>query len=134
MGKSIFFKIYYLIALILVIVECFFVFKAIVVVDINELPKGEFQFENVSPNGEIKLNVYKLNNSICSSVRVEAEIKGDTSNIYWQTNEENAGIIWLNDNEVLINGVLLNLKEGDIHDCRRGLSIFAENEATLSDN
>lgn len=134
MKKTIFLKIYYFIALILVVVECFFIVKSTTAVDINDLPKGDFQFENVSPNGEIKLKVYKLENSICSSVRVAAEIEGETSNVYWQTHEENMDVLWLNDSEVLINGVLLNVQEGGSYDCRSGLSIFTEGSVNISED
>ena len=49
MKKTIFLKIYYFIALILVVVECFFIVKSTTAVDINDLPKGDFQFENIPP-------------------------------------------------------------------------------------
>lgn len=134
MAKSVFLKIYYLIAFLLVIAECILIVRSTTVIDINEVPKGNFQFENVSPSGQIKLKVYKLKNSICSSVRVESLIDGETQNVYWQTHEENADIVWLNDSEVLINGVLLNVQKGGTYDCRSGLSIFTEGSVNLSES
>lgn len=126
MLKNVLLKIYYAIAFIVVIAECVFLVRGNTVFDIEDLPQGTFQYNATSPDGSTVLNIYKLENSICSSVRISAVRNDETHNIYWQTDEDEVTVEWAGGSIVFINGVPLDVAKGDTYDCRRGLSIFAE--------
>jgi len=74
----------------------------------NGLPKGELIKEVESPNGTYILKAY-LNNgraTVADAIRGELVFKNQNrkaKNIYWNYREEEATIIWIDENTVNIN-------------------------------
>lgn len=124
MKKGIFFYIYYSVALIVVLVNCFFWVKNNIFIKIENVPDGEYQFSVDSPDELTELKVYFVDMQLGHSVRVSATDAEGTKNIYWQTDIETAKIKWKNNNEVVINGISIDLAENEYFDCRSIRSIF----------
>lgn len=94
--------------------------------DINRLPEGKLTCSVNSPDGKRTLNIYTVENSIGQAVRGEVVYKNKKTNVFWQTGIKNAETMWLNNDGIVINGVGLNVKNGDTYDSRRGTSLFQE--------
>ena len=124
MKKGIAFNLFYLLALVVVLVNSFYIFKENFFINIESVPQGEFQYSQASPDNDFKLDVYLIKTSVGNSVRV-VEVRQDSSrNIFWQTGIEDVKIKWKNNTYVIINGIDLDLKKGEYFDCRSITSIF----------
>ena len=126
MRKRVLFAIYYIVVFLVCAVNCFYMLKSTLFFDISSLPKGKYCYSVESPDGEIILNVYKVENNICSSVRIEAVKSEEKKNIFWQTNADTVDLVWLNQDEISVNNMLINVAEGGTYDCRQGTAIFME--------
>lgn len=81
--------------------------------DMNRLPTGEFIEQSNSPNGKYTINAYVSSGGATTDFAVRAELVTNKSskkkNIYWNYREENANIVWIDDDTVKINGHVLRL-------------------------
>ena len=87
----------------------------------DTLPQGEFLKESTSPNGEYTVRVY-VNSPALSSDAIRCEAvnnkKGTVRNIFWAYKISDVVIDWLNDEMVVIDGKVLNIRT-DHYDYRR---------------
>ncbi len=119
-------RIFYAVTAIVVIFNTVFLIKDGIYFDINKLPAGTLAGSTVSPDGSKTLNVYEIDNSVGCAVRGEIVENGKAKNVYWQTDIEGVSFYFSDDNAVTIGSVSLDLKKGDVYDCRRGVSLFQE--------
>lgn len=124
MKKNRWFYFYYGLALIVVIVNCFYLIKSNNIINIENVPEGEYQFNNFSPKKDIELKVYYIDLPVGQSVRVSATQDGETKNIFWQTGVQKVKIKWKNNKNVVINGIDLDFAEDEYFDSRSISSIF----------
>ena len=88
------------------------------------LPQGELIDSVESPDGSRTLNVYVFrgNATVAEAIRCEVvlsdRIINRRRNIYWQYRQSEASIVWISDQKVSINGMLLDV-EKDTYDYRR---------------
>lgn len=124
MKKGIIFYIYYFLVLVVILVNSFYLIKDNFFINIESVPKGNYQYSDHSPNEKIELRVYHIELPVGNSIRVTETKNGATRNIFWQTGVNSVKIKWKNSNTVVINGIDLNLKENEYFDCRSISSIF----------
>ena len=124
MKKSIFFLIFYCLAFLVIVLNSVYLVLDNVYVDISDVPEGEYKFASSSPNGERELKVYIVRTDIGDAVRITQTQNNKTENIFWQTNVSEANIYWQDNNSVNINGIMLELSNGDVFDSRYMRSIF----------
>ncbi|NOU67065.1 hypothetical protein GC096_23770 [Paenibacillus sp. LMG 31461] len=90
--------------------------------DMNRLPTGELIEQSNSPNGKYTINAYVSSGGATTDFAVRAELVSNKNskkkNIYWNYREENAYIVWINDDTVKINGHVLRLPN-EKYDFRR---------------
>lgn len=82
--------------------------------DMNRLPIGSLISEERSPNVIYTIKFYLVNGGATTSYGIRGElnfntIKRNVKNIYWNYDEDEVVISWINDNKVVINGIELNL-------------------------
>lgn len=94
----------------------------------DSLPQGEYLCESTSPQGTYTVKLY-VDSPALSSDAIRGEVinneTGKKRNIYWEDDRNlfNEGIvenkiIWENDETVIINGKMINVKK-DTYDYRR---------------
>ena len=88
----------------------------------GHLPEGDLLESYLSPSGEYTLNIYVSSPALSSSA-IRGEIVYNNrnykkKNIYWQYKVDDANVIWVEEDTVLINGVKLNVLK-DTYDYRR---------------
>lgn len=91
--------------------------------DMNRLPTGEYLTEESSPDGQYTVKAYLVNGGATTSYTVRGELvfnekKQKTKTIYWNDQEEEAQIEWLDEDTVVINGHTLDVPK-DRFDFRR---------------
>lgn len=130
--KNFVFKLIYILTAVVVIINLVYTVKAGIFSDISNLPDGNLSYTCDSPSGDKTLNVYVVKNNLGTAVRGEIATKSQKYNIFWQVNTdlENAG--WFDDENIEINGVVLNSTDKFGYDCRRGYSLF--DEGSLAEN
>lgn len=126
MKNKILFLIYYITVFAVIFANCFYMLKSTLFFDISDLPEGRYCYSLESPDKQIILNVYEVKNNICSSVRIESVEYKQKRNVYWQTNTESVELIWLNNDEIVVNNMIINVAKGGTYDCRQGTAIFME--------
>lgn len=127
MKKEIPFKIFYLLAAVVVILNLVITIRESAFFNIQELPAGRLMYSCESPQGERTLNVYRVENALGTAIRGEVvKQDGERQNVFWQTNLENVEVSWLDDSTVVIDSLILNVAKGGSYDCRRGTSLFQE--------
>lgn len=124
MKKGKWFQVYYLLALLVIIVNSVFLVIDNLSINIENVPDGVYQYSEFSPDNSTELKVYYIKLPVGNSVRVTETIGGKTRNIFWQTGVDKTDIEWKNDSKVVINGIGLDLKEKEYFDCRSISSIF----------
>jgi hypothetical protein len=91
--------------------------------DMNRLPKDNLIAEVKSPKGTYTIKAY----STAGGATVDYSVLGELNfnkenrkpkNIYWNYHESSAGIEWINENTVIINGHKLKVP-GEVYDFRR---------------
>lgn len=124
--KNIAFKSMYFLALAVLVVNLVFAVKNGAFYYIDELPSGKLMYTLDSPDGEKTLNVYLVENKIGAAVRGEV-VCGDERpyNIFWQTDTDSVKSSWIDENIVVINDVILDVRIST-YDSRRGTSLFQE--------
>ena len=89
--------------------------------------KAKKSAEFLSPEGDKKIEVYLVRNSLGVAVRAQY-LPTDESllprNIYWQTDTDLTDVVWQSNRHVNINGVVINVDGGYAYDSRKGASIF----------
>ena len=91
--------------------------------NINRLPEGEFLQLIESPKGDytVKAYVSESGATVADAVRVEViyhQKRDKTKNIYWGYRESEAEIIWLDNDTVSINGIVLDVRK-EVYDWRK---------------
>lgn len=124
MKKGVLFYLYYGLALIIVLVNSFFLIRDNFFISIESVPEGVYQYNEFSPNNQTELRVYKIELPVGNSIRITETIDGNTRNVFWQTGVSSAKIKWKNSTRVEINGIDLDLKEKESFDSRSISSIF----------
>lgn len=124
MKKKIFFNIYYFLALAVILVNSFYLVKDNFFINIESVPKGTYSYSDFSPDNKTELRIYTINLPVGNSIRISETRDEKTRNIFWQTGVDNAKIKWKNSKRVVINGIDLDLKDGEFFDCRSISSIF----------
>lgn len=124
MKKGILFYVYYLAALVVILVNSAYLIVDNYFINIESVPEGVYQYNNFSPDETTELKVYFVELPVGNSIRITETRDGETRNIFWQTGVEEAKIKWKNDTRVIINGIDLNLKDKEYFDCRSISSIF----------
>lgn len=83
------------------------------------LPKGDFINELNSPNSEYSLRAYRYSGgaTVDWSLRIEVvnNLTHKKYNIYWKYHEKDADMVWLDDENVRINGIQLNIHKDYYH-------------------
>ncbi|MCR1898617.1 DUF5412 domain-containing protein [Irregularibacter muris] len=82
--------------------------------DINRLEKGELISQVHSPDETYTIKAYLINGGATTSYAIRGELnfnkyRKKPKNIYWSYREENAVIVWVDDDTVIINGIQLNV-------------------------
>lgn len=126
MKRNLFFKIFYLITAVIVIINTALSVKNNLFFNINSLPEGNLVQEVDSPDGKNTLKLYSISNSLGNAVRGEAVIDGKKTNVFWQTGLDNVEAHWVDNYNVVIDGMPLDIVHGAVYDCRRGSSIMQE--------
>ena len=124
MKKNAFFLCFYSITFLVLIINAVFLFCDNAFVNINDVPKGEYQKSYFSNDHKTELKVYVVKTEIGNGVRITRTKHNKTENIYWQANQEKVKIYWIDNNTVLINNVRLDLLKGETYDCRNAGAIF----------
>jgi hypothetical protein len=124
MKKKILYYVFYLLALIVILVNSFFLIKDNYFINIESVPTGEFQYSDLSPDNATKLDVYYIDLPVGNSIRITETVDSNTRNIFWQTGVENVKIKWKDNSTVIINGIDLDLSKEEYFDCRSISSIF----------
>lgn len=124
--KRIGFKILYIFTAIVIIVELGFAIKGSLFSDISELPVGTLKRTISSPSGEKVMNIYLVKNNLGTAVRGEISENGKNHNIFWQTDIEDVQAVWLDNERLSINEIVLESDDTFGYDSRRGYSIFDE--------
>lgn len=99
--------------------------------NIDSLPKGEFLYSSLSPNGENTVSVYKVKMPggfaiRGTSVKLDENGVKTERNIFWQLGSDSAIVGWVSDNTVSINDHIINVENGTVYDSRNDHNI-AEN-------
>lgn len=87
--------------------------------------KQELIAESTSPDGTYTIDAYRSNGGATTGYAILGELIFNKENrkskkIYWQYQEENAKIVWEDDNTVLINGIQLEIPY-ESYDYRNGI-------------
>lgn len=89
--------------------------------DLQRIEGQEVIAEVPSPDGTYTVTAYLNNGGATTAYSVLCSVKTNgrdkEKNIYWQYRCEDAGIVWLDEETVKINGVVLNVKT-DTYDYR----------------
>ncbi len=111
--------------LFLIIILLFFL-PSCAAIGMDNLPIGELIKTSVSPDGQYRVEAYlcsgnaTTDNSLRCAV-IETDSK-KSRNIFWQYHQNKANIIWLDNNNIEINGIRLNVLT-DSYDWREHKSI-----------
>jgi hypothetical protein len=78
------------------------------------LPHGELLSEVASPNGDWTVSIYQTSGGATVDFAVRGELTNRAAhqkkNIYWAYHESTAVVIWQDDDTVLINDVVLDVR------------------------
>ncbi|WP_252504666.1 DUF5412 family protein [Sporosarcina sp. Marseille-Q4943] len=88
----------------------------------QQLPKGEFLTEEISPDGDYTVKGYVSRSGATVADAIRGEVvyhkkRDKKKNIYWGYRESEAVIRWIDEHTVSINGVELDVRK-DVYDFR----------------
>lgn len=127
MKSNTFFKCFYVITFISVILNMFFMLKDTFMFSIQDLPQGKYMYSVSAPTDENKTaDIYYVSNVLGEGVRIQISENGETKNVFWQTNISDVSIYWMNGSVISVNNMMINIAEGGYYDCRLGTSIILE--------
>ena len=91
--------------------------------NIEVLPKGEFLYSSLSPDGETTVSLYKVDVPGSTAIRgAVATLLEDGSklerNIFWELGADNVIVGWVSNNTVSINEQLINVTADTVYDSR----------------
>jgi hypothetical protein len=124
MKKNAFFVCFYALAFIVMLINGIYLAINNIYVDMSDVPSGEYVSSSLSPDKSRELKIYIVETKIGNAVRVSCTRNGETKNVFWQTNVDNANIGWNNNNVVFINGIRLDFDKGETFDSQSMKSIF----------
>lgn len=112
-----------IITLIVTLFNIAFTFRDAYFDNIELLPKGEFLYSSMSPNGETTVSLYRVSVPTGSAIRgavvtIDDNGKRNERNIFWQLGNDNAIVGWVSDNTVSINEKLINVSTAQVYDSR----------------
>ena len=88
----------------------------------KDLPEGDFIKSADSPDGTYRVNAYLCNGGATVDFAVRGEVEnlstGEKRNIYWCYHKYDAELEWIDDKNVVINGVKLDVTK-DSYDWRK---------------
>ena len=91
--------------------------------NIEQLPKGEFLYSSMSPDGETTVSIYKVSGMNRSAIRgavVSVNEQGikEERNIFWQVGTDNALSGWVDNTTISINDKAVDVLSGGWYDKR----------------
>ncbi len=112
-----------LVALLVSLINIGFTFRDAYFDNIAVLPKGNFLYSSMSPDGETTVSVYKVDVPTGTAIRgavVTINENGDKNerNIFWQLGQDTAIVGWVSNNTVSINEQLINISTKQVYDSR----------------
>ncbi len=125
MKKRIAFIAFYAIVLAVAVVNVVFYVKDQFFFSLTDLPKGEFIYASLSPQGDQSANFYRVDTPMGPAARVELiSFESDTGtptvkNIYWETGKSSVTVRWEDNNIITVDEQAYDLSNGDTFDCRR---------------
>jgi hypothetical protein len=84
--------------------------------NMNNLPEGELKNTVKSPNGKYMVNLYLCDGGATTDYAVRGEIvysEKEKKTIYWNYHCEETEASWLDNENVIINGIELNIFEDE---------------------
>lgn len=114
----------FILFLVIILLAAYGIYHFAFSMSINALPKGDLISESESPGGEYTIKAYLTNGGATTSYGIRGELNFNNSrkkakNIYWNYREDEAIIIWIDDDTVMINGIELKVPN-EKFDWRRG--------------
>lgn len=99
-----------LVAFLLLFTSCY---------NLSNLPKGKMIKSYDSPNKNYTINIYLCDGGATTDFAIRGELVDNfnTKNIYWGYHEEDANVVWIDEENVIINGRKLNVLN-DVYDFR----------------
>ena len=88
----------------------------------TKLPEGKLIKSSLSPTQRYRVNAYLADGGATTDFAVRCEVvnehTGKIRNIYWNYHESDAELLWVDDETISINGIILNVIT-DMYDFRR---------------
>jgi len=106
-------KKFLIICSVLLLLMCLLIYNLFF--DINNISEGKLMFSSDSPDKSFTVNIYLVESTLSSNAIRGELVNNKTSNqrnIYWQYRISNAQVEWIYNENVSINGVILNVKNG----------------------
>lgn len=125
MKNNILFRILYVLAFVVMIINTAFAVFQSLFPRISDLPEGKLIKSYVSPEQSSQVDFYLVKNNLGAAVRGERVVGNRHINIYWQTGIDDVSVQWVDEYGIIINKIPLNLKT-DRFDSRRGTAIFSD--------
>lgn len=125
MKNNILFRILYVLAFVVMIINTAFAVFQSLFPRISDLPEGKLIKSYVSPEQGSQVDFYLVKNNLGAAVRGERVVGNRHINIYWQTGIDDVSVQWVDEYGIIINKIPLNLKT-DRFDSRRGTAIFSD--------
>ncbi len=96
--------------------------------NIEQLPKGEFLYSSMSPDGETTVSIYRVSGINRSAIRgavVSVNEQGDRleRNIFWQVGTDNALSGWVDNGTISINDKMVEISSGEVYDSRYDVNL-----------
>lgn len=126
MKSCLFFKIFYILTFLIVIINLILFVNDSFSFSIDDLPQGSYEYSVASPDNKKKADVYLVSNSLGDAVRIQISENGKTENVFWQTDVNEVSLNWENESVISVNDMQINVSEGGYYDCRLGVSIMLE--------
>lgn len=91
--------------------------------NIEQLPKGEFLYSSMSPDGETTVSIYRVTGMDKSAIRGAVVSIGDNGerterNVFWQIGADNAMAGWVDNSTININDCVVNVLDNSVYDSR----------------
>ena len=125
MLKKYFFRSLYILTFLVVIINTVFAMHDSLSPDINDLPDGVLKATSVSPDGDSRVDISVVDCSLGTAVKGVYVKDGKSKNVYWQTDQTEAAVKWIDRENAVIGGISLDLSE-EVFDSRFSTAIFSE--------
>lgn len=88
----------------------------------RRLPEGTLIKSSTSPTDRYRVNAYLVDGGATTDFAIRAEVvdeyTGKKRNIYWNYHESDADLLWISNDTININGIVLNVTT-DMYDFRK---------------